>query len=132
MAIEEIIKDIKISIANNSIGLESKQEVKQEIIDNFEELKQYRTIGTVEEFKCYRNDNDFSEYADKLYKTAYNKAIDEFAEKIKKKGIENAWNCYDVYGDCCGVTSCEECENDFLREIEEIAEQIKAGVDNGT
>lgn len=59
-----------------------------------------------------------------------NKVIDEFAEKIKKKGIENAWNCHDVYGDGCGVTSCEECENDFLREIDEIAEQMKAGDNN--
>lgn len=58
------------------------------------------------------------------------KAIDEFAEKIKKKGIEYSWNCYDFYGDSCGVTSCEECENDFLREIDEIAEQLKAGGKN--
>jgi hypothetical protein len=55
------------------------------------------------------------------------KAIDEFEEKIKKKGIEDSWNCNDFYGDSCGVTSCEECENDFLREIDEIAEQLKGG-----
>ena len=36
----------------------------------------------LEELKCYRNDNDFSEYADKLYKTAYNKAIEDFVEKL--------------------------------------------------
>lgn len=64
---------------------------------------------------------------DTMFKEIRTKAIDEFAEKIKKKGIENAWNCHDVYGDGCGVTSCEECENDFLREIDEIAEQTKEG-----
>lgn len=55
------------------------------------------------------------------------KVIDEFAERIKKKAIEDSWNCNDFYGDSCGVTSCEECANDFLREIDEIAEQLKAG-----
>lgn len=60
-----------------------------------------------------------------------NRAIDEFAEKIKKKGIEDGWNCDDVYGNSCGVVSCEECENIFLREIDEIAEQMKVGGING-
>ena len=76
---------------------------------------------------------DFDEIFDNLEghdKAVRDKAIDEFAEKIKKKGIEDSWNCNDFYGDSCGVTSCEECENDFLREIDEIAEQMKAGEDN--
>ena len=67
---------------------------------------------------------------DTMFKEIRAKAIDEFAEKIKKKGIEDSWNCNDFYGDSCGVTSCEECENDFLREIDEIAEQLKEGAEN--
>lgn len=41
----------------------------------------------LEELKCYKNDNDFSEYADRLHKIAfnsgYNKAIDESIEIVK-------------------------------------------------
>lgn len=51
----------------------------------------------LEELKCYRNNNDFSEYADRLYKVAYNKAIDDFADKICTYGTYDDWgNVIDV------------------------------------
>ena len=41
----------------------------------------------LEELKCYRNDNDFSDYADRLHKIAfnsgYNKALDDFVNTVK-------------------------------------------------
>ena len=41
----------------------------------------------LEELKCYKNDNDFSNYADRLHKIAfnsgYNKALDDFVNTVK-------------------------------------------------
>ena len=41
----------------------------------------------LEELKCYKNDNDFSYYADRLHKIAfnsgYNKALDDFVNTVK-------------------------------------------------
>ena len=43
--------------------------------------------GWLEELKCYKNDNDFSGYADRLHKIAfnsgYNKALDDFVNTVK-------------------------------------------------
>ena len=42
----------------------------------------------LEELKCYKNDNDFSDYADRLHKIAfnsgYNKALDDFVNACKE------------------------------------------------
>lgn len=68
----------------------------------------------LEELKCYKNDNDFSDYAERLHKIAfnsgYNKAIEDFAEKMKYE-----------YG-----------SDEIHETIDDIAEQLKAGVDNET
>ena len=41
----------------------------------------------LEELKCYKNDNDFSDYADRIHKIAfnsgYNKALDDFVNTVK-------------------------------------------------
>ena len=41
----------------------------------------------LEELKCYKNDNDFSGYSDRLHKIAfhsgYNKALDDFVNTVK-------------------------------------------------
>ena len=69
----------------------------------------------LEELKCYKNDNDFSDYADRLHKIAfnsgYNKALDDFAEKIKS----NYRLGYVGYLD---------------KIVDEIAEQLKVGEQN--
>lgn len=42
----------------------------------------------LEELKCYKNDNDFSDYADRLHKIAfnsgYNKALNDFVNACKE------------------------------------------------
>ena len=77
-------------------------------IFNSELANEYRQRAEwLEELKCYRNNNDFSEYADRLYKIAYNRAIDDFADKISIYGT------YDDYGN--------------VIDILEIAEKFKAG-----
>ena len=46
----------------------------------------------LEELKCYKNDNDFSDYADRLHKIAfnsgYNNAIDDLLEDANEMTIE--------------------------------------------
>ena len=46
----------------------------------------------LEELKCYKNDNDFSDYADRLHKIAfnsgYNKSIDDLLEDANEMAIE--------------------------------------------
>lgn len=58
---------------------------------------------------------------------SYNKAIDEFSERIKQHGIDNMYECFDQYGIGCHG-NCDECRNDFIMDIDEIAKQLKAGV----
>ena len=64
------------------------------------------------ELKCYKNDNDFSDYADRLHKIAfnsgYNKALDDFVNACKE----------DISCQTFGL---------HINGIERIAEQLKAG-----
>ena len=72
----------------------------------------------LEELKCYKNDNDFSDYADRLHKIAfnsgYNKAIDDFMRSIRDIVFDYYTNeAYIKY-------------NDLLMK----AEQLKVGGEN--
>lgn len=74
----------------------------------------------LEELKCYKNDNDFSGYADRLHKIAFNsgykKAIDDFVNNIKDE-----LNRFEVKNlDTCVLF-------DF---IDSKAEQLKASREN--
>ena len=81
----------------------------------------------LEELKCYKNDNDFSDYADRLHKIAfnsgYNNAIDDFAEKLKSECRIHYVDCDPYFG---GITDSILYKDD----IEEIAEQLKEGGKN--
>ena len=67
----------------------------------------------LEELKCYKNDNDFSDYADRLHKIAfnsgYNKALDDFVNTVKATFPH---------------------DNIAICNTEVIAEQLKAGIEN--
>ena len=67
------------------------------------------------ELKCYKNDNDFSDYADRLHKIAfnsgYNKALDDFVNACKE----------DILFQIFGL---------HINGIERIAEQLKEGEEN--
>ena len=74
MTIDEAINIAKSDIKyNKSIGCDTSYE--EQLADWLEELK------------CYKNDNDFSDYADRLHKIAfnsgYNKALDDFVDTVK-------------------------------------------------
>ena len=81
-----------------------------EIAEYHEQLAEW-----LEELKCYKNDNDFSDYADRIHKIAfnsgYNKALDDFVEKIN----------YTAY-----TSVCVECMT--KNQVIELAEQLKEGV----
>ena len=86
------------------------------------ELGKYHSIGTIEEFKALKH---FESNYEHNLNAERNKAIDEFAERIKKEASDCGWNCQNVYGGSCDFVSCEECEISFLKDIDEIAEQMK-------
>ena len=76
----------------------------------------------LEELKCYKNDNDFSDYADRLHKIAfnsgYNKSIDDLLEDANEMAIEVDTGTYNMKAIGIGL-------------LEHIAEQLKGCGENG-
>ena len=66
---------------------------------------------------------DMIDAVNKGYADGYNKAIDDFAEKLKSECREHYIDCDSYFG---GITDSILYEDD----IEEIAEQLKAGGKN--
>ena len=79
-------------------------------------------VEWLEELKCYKNDNDFSDYADRLHKIAfnsgYNKALDDFVDKIIR---------YVDCGHLCSPTEVTWSDLSVVEMIKELAEQLKVG-----
>lgn len=75
----------------------------------------------------------FSKYASKEWivdalgveKEIRNKAIDEFVNALKNSSNMHKWSCGDMTLEFCNGDDCDECENEFMKEIYEIAEQMK-------
>ena len=86
----------------------------KEVYERFENCaKEHEQLAEwLTELKCYKNDNDFSDYADRLHKIAfnsgYNKALDDFVNACKE----------DISCQTFGL---------HINGIERIAEQLKAG-----
>ena len=84
----------------------------KEVYERFENCaKEHEQLAEwLEELKCYKNDKDFSDYADRLHKIAfnsgYNKAIDDFVNACKE----------DILFQIFGL---------HINGIERIAEQLK-------
>ena len=74
--------------------------------------EQEQLVEWLEELKCYKNDKDFSDYADRLHKIAfnsgYNKALEDFVNACKE----------DISCQTFGL---------HINGIERIAEQLKEG-----
>lgn len=121
MTENEAIKAIEHDLEWHSKELQPKyKEVLRYTIQALEEIQQYRAIGMVEEIKSFFNENRKAGYKHG-YLDGYAKAIDEFAERLKDliaKNVEDAESSNDL---CCEI---------FQSEIDEIAEQMKAGVKN--
>ena len=88
----------------------------------------------LEELKCYKNDNDFSDYADRLHKisfnSGYNKAIDDFAENISLK-ISDSF-IWGKIADCLKSKNINDTSDEIIVYIisiaNEIAEQLKENI----
>ena len=98
---------------NNEVSMKSAEEHEQ-LAEWLEELKAYREIGTVEGYKsaieCYTE-----EYTRRKSNEQYNKAIDDFVQKVK----EHQYVLSDVIN--------SKDYGMFTVGIEQIAEQLKAG-----
>ena len=78
----------------------------------------------LEELKSYRAHIFSGEMTQKMLKEQYNKAIDDFAEELNAKCdgmIKDKWNSN------VAPISWAEAYADFKDDIDEIAEQLKAG-----
>lgn len=80
-------------------------------MDEHEELLAYRAIGTVEECRDAVKNRD--------------KAIEEFAEKVKTSPNAHLWCCNDLSLEFCSMDDCEVCMDKFKKQIDEITEQMK-------
>lgn len=58
-----------------------------------------------------------------------NKAIEEFAEAIKTSTNAYKWSCRDLALEFCDARGCDKCKATFAKEIDEIAESMKAGAE---
>ena len=95
----------------------------EQLVEWLEELKDYRDKNKmVVRIDCVKSE-EFTDIAVKLAKEQYNKAIDDFAEKLKSECREHYIDCDPYFG---GITDSILYEDD----IEEIAEQLKAGGEN--
>lgn len=61
------------------------------------------------------------------YSSGYKKAIDDFAETIKTSQEAHLWYCSDYGLEFCNGDNCEECSHEFTKQIDKIAERLKAG-----
>lgn len=84
-------------------------------------LREWESIGSMEEFKSYKNGdcmNDCEHYdncSNYIYSKGYNKAVDYFAERLKYQSTFLKSMLNDKYGWVSEI------------EIDEIAEQMKGG-----
>ena len=110
MTIDEAINNIKSDIKyNKSIGCDISYE--EQLVEWLEELKSYRA-------------SVFSGYmTQKMLKEEYNKAIDDYTEKAKAECKVHYVDCDPYFG---GIEDSILYEDD----IDEIAEQLKAGEQN--
>ena len=87
----------------------------EECAEEHEQLAEW-----LEELKCYKNDNDFSDYADRLHKIAfnsgYNKALDDFVEKLIR---------YVDCGHLCSPTEVTWSDLSVVEMVKKLAEQLR-------
>ena len=112
MTLDETITLLKF---NNKHITDLKNDDLQQIAEWLEELKSYRA-------------HIFSgDMTQEMLKEEYNKSIDDFAEKLNAKCdgmIKEKWNSN------VAPISWAEAYADFKDDIDEIAEQLKAGITN--
>lgn len=127
MTIDEAILLERETVRRNKMMLELNKLMQESHAVCFDKLKRETSIRIheqlaewLEELKCYKNDNDFSGYADRLHKIAfnsgYNKALDDFAEKLIR---------YVDCGHLCSPTEVRWSDLSVVEMVKKIAEQLK-------
>ena len=89
LTIDDVIEHCKRTTEKyenlNGINALETADISLSFIKEYWEHRQVKEY--LEELKCYKNDNDFSDYADRLHKIAfnsgYNKALDDFVNTVK-------------------------------------------------
>lgn len=122
MTLDEAIEQFKYDAECNRVDLDlSYAEDNEQIAEWLEELKTYKEIGTVEE--CRNNVLDILK--------AYNKAIDDFANGISEHlGVENATKYGNKNAEQQRISYDTLMKYEIADAIDDIAEQLKAGVTN--
>lgn len=124
---------IQVSLENYNLYKEYKAKVQEfeaiGTIDDYWKLnemcKEYSAIGTVEELKALRSDNFTEDLLNVGFTKGYNKAIDEFTERLKEKlqAMSDEPAYYHENEDYfVGICSAENV-------VDDIAEQLKNGTD---
>ena len=95
-----------------------------EIIGCIEDLKEYRAIGTIEEFKALKENQffNFDSPVVRVDKKSYDKAIDEFAEKLNTD-VES------FVAEVDGVRADLLTLDYFSEFVFEVAEKLKGGAE---
>ena len=127
MTIDEAILLERETVRRNKMMLELNKLMQESHAVCFDKLKRETSIRIheqlaewLEELKCYKNDNDFSDYADRLHKIAfnsgYNKALDDFVEKLIR---------FVDCGHLCSQTEVRWSDLSVVEMVKKLAEQLK-------
>lgn len=82
------------------------------------------------DWACYSiRIDEIKEKVNQLEQEIRNKAIDEFANALNNSPNIHKWACRDLTLEFCNGDDCDECENEFMEEIYQIAEQMKGGAE---
>ena len=124
---KEITNTDAICPAHCNISCDKCVQESEQLVEWLEELKNYRDKNKIVVRVDVENMDSIKDKIDELSKYAesqYNKAIDDFAEKLNAKCdgmIKDKWNSN------VAPISWAEAYADFKDDIGEIAEQLKAG-----
>lgn len=127
LTIDDVIEHCKRTTEKyenlNGINALETADISLNFIKEYWEHRQVKEY--LEELKCYKNDNDFSDYADRLHKIAfnsgYNKAIDDFAGRLIR---------YVDCGHLCSPTEVRWSDLSVVEMVKKLAEQLKVGAEN--
>ena len=128
LSIDEAIEQFKYDAECNRADLDlSYAEDNEQVAEWLEELKTYREEKCNKSVYLANKSIDMIDAVNKGYAYGYNKAIDDFADKLNAKCdgmIKEKWNSN------VSPISWAEAYADFKDDIDEIAEQLKEGGEN--
>ena len=132
MTIDEAIQDFRQLEYEFEHYMCDTEDKKENLMKYQKEWEYYKQLAEwLEELKTRRETHfDYVSLMDKRYYDGYNKAVDDFAETIKTSQEAHLWYCSDYALEFCNGDNCEECSHEFTKQIDKIAEQMKAGGKN--